>query len=118
MCDLRGRPDAGQWIPNPVCNGCGKLPDGNEPTDLRVMCVSRRCAFHGRRQERGLPILAVDDPIYRRLPAFIIATVDKFASMPFVGEIGAFFGRVERFDSEGFYGPCAAGKEDPGCFPW
>ncbi|MCZ6691783.1 MAG: DISARM system helicase DrmA [Planctomycetota bacterium] len=105
-------------IPLENCPWCGTkfqkqsftlLPDGNEPTDLRVMCVSRRCAFHGRRQDRGLPILAVDDPIYRRLPAFIIATVDKFANLPWVGETAGLFGRVERYDSEGFYGPTRAG---------
>ena len=105
-------------IPLENCPWCGSkfqkdsfnlLPDGNEPTDLRVMCVSRRCAFHGRRQERGLPILAVDDPIYRRLPAFIIATVDKFANLPWVGETAGLFGRVDRYDEDGFYGPIRAG---------
>jgi hypothetical protein len=39
------------------------------------------------------------------LPAFLIATVDKFASLPWVGETGAFFGHVDRFDAGvGFYG--------------
>ena len=106
-------------IPLENCPWCGTkfqkdsftlLPDANEPTDLRVMCVSRRCAFHVRRQERGLPILAVDDPIYRRLPAFIIATVDKFANLPWIGETAGLFGRVERYDDkDGFYGPTRAG---------
>ena len=45
--------------------------------------------------------LAVDEPIYRRLPAFVIATVDKFASLPWVGEAGAFFGHVDRHDADG-----------------
>ena len=97
-------------IPLENCPWCGTkfrkdsftlLPDPNEPTDLRVMCVSRRCAFHPRRQARGLPILAVDDPIYRRLPAFIIATVDKFANLPWIGETAGLFGRVERYDVDG-----------------
>jgi hypothetical protein len=65
--------------------------------------VNRECAF-----SRGLPlpILAVDEPIYRRLPCFMIATVDKFAALPWTGHVGAFFGRVERHDKDGFYGPC------------
>ena len=105
-------------IPLENCPWCGTkfqkdsftlLPDANEPTDLRVMCINRRCAFHARRQERGLPILAVDDAIYRRLPAFIIATVDKFANLPWVGETAGLFGRVERHDADGFYGPIRAG---------
>jgi len=112
--------------PSPVplenCPWCGwkftrdsfkLLPNSDEPTDLRVMCVHRECAFHGRRQPRGIPILAVDDPIYRRLPAFIIATVDKFANLPWVGETAGLFGRVERHDAEGFYGPTKAGQGAP-----
>ena len=31
----------------------------------------------------------VDEPIYRRVPCFVIATVDKFASLPWVGASGA-----------------------------
>ena len=37
----------------------------------------------------------VDEPIYRRLPCFLIATVDKFAAMPWRGEVASFFGRVK-----------------------
>ena len=44
--------------------------------------------------------MAVDEPIYRRLPCFIIATVDKFAALPWTGPVGAFFGRVERYDDK------------------
>ena len=69
------------------------LPNSDEPTDLRVMCVNRKCEFHPRRQQRGIPILAVDEPIFRRLPAFVIATVDKFANLPWVGETAGLFGR-------------------------
>ena len=105
-------------IPLETCPWCGArfdkdsftlLPDMNQPTDLRVCCRDRRCAFHSRRQERGLPILSVDEPIYRRLPAFLIATVDKFANLPWVGETAGLFGRVTRHDDEGFYGSWAKG---------
>jgi len=82
-------------------------PNADKPRDLRVSCVNRTSEFG-----RGLPlpIVAVDEPIYRRLPCFIIATVDKFAALPWTGEIGAFFGRVHRSDKEGFYGPCEPGR--------
>ncbi len=105
-------------IPLENCPWCGRkfksgsfqlLPDPIAPTDLRVFCTSARCDFHPRRQDRGLPILAVDEPIYRRLPAFIIATVDKFANLPWVGETAGFFGRVSRYDQDGFYGPSHKG---------
>ena len=109
-------------IPLETCPWCGwkfdkdsfkLLPNGDEPTDLRVMCKHRECAFHVRRQPRGIPILSVDEPIYRRLPAFIVATVDKFANLPWVGETAGLFGRVDRHDAEGFYGPMKPGRGAP-----
>jgi len=99
-------------IPLEECPWCGKKfsknsfqlkPNSDHPIDLRVSCVNRECKF-GRGV--SLPILSVDEPIYRRLPCFMIATVDKFAALPWTGNVGAFFGRVERYDKQGFYGPC------------
>jgi hypothetical protein len=78
----------------------------DQPRDLKIVCVNRDCAFKG---DRALPIVAIDEPIYRRLPCFIVATVDKFAGLPWFGQIGALFGKVERYDREGFYGPCYPG---------
>jgi hypothetical protein len=54
--------------------------------------------------------VAIDDPIYRRLPAFLIATLDKFALLPWVGPSGMLLGGAERHDSNGFYGPADSGK--------
>jgi len=64
-------------------------PNPIEPTDLRVFCVNRACKFS--KNNRHLPIVAVDEPIYKRLPALMIATVDKFAAMPWSGETAGFF---------------------------
>ena len=66
-----------------------------------VTCASTACAFTG---DRPLPVLTVDEAIYRRLPAFLIATVDKFAGLPWLAQAGAFFGHVDRADEWGFYG--------------
>ena len=63
-------------------------PDTDNPKNLQVRCVNRHCDFAGRRH---LPIVAVDEPIYERLPAFMIATADKFAAMPWSGETAGFF---------------------------
>ncbi len=99
-------------IPLEVCPWCGTkfspnsfnlVPTEKEPLDLRITCVNRDCEFSGG---SPLPIVAVDEPIYRRLPAFLIATVDKFASLPWEGQTGKLFGKVERADAGGFYGPC------------
>ena len=98
-------------IPLESCPWCGTrfepasftlLPDDDRPTELRIVCADFECDFSG---DRPLPILAVDDPIYRRLPAFLIATVDKFASLPWTAQTGALLGGADRYDEAGFYGP-------------
>jgi len=96
-------------IPLEECPWCGTkfkpdsfrlFPDPKAPTDLHIYCVNRKCPFTS---SRPLPIVAVDEPLYRRLPAFVIATVDKFASLPWTGQVGKFFGHAGRFDARGFY---------------
>ena len=77
------------------------LPNDDFPKELRIACSNFECDFSG---DQTLPILGVDDPIYRRLPGFLIATVDKFASLPWLAETGALLGGADRYDSEGFYG--------------
>ena len=112
--DSKGKPSP---IPLENCPWCGAKftrhsfqlrPNPDQPRDLRVTCGDRErgCPFGGR---NPLPLLAVDEPIYRRVPCFIIATVDKFAQLPWVGDTGALFGKVERHDSDGFYGPSSPG---------
>ena len=49
-----------------------------------------------RRERRGLPILTVDEEIYRLLPSLVIATVDKLAQLPWHGYAGMLFGRVSQ----------------------
>jgi hypothetical protein len=102
-------------IPLENCPWCGTkfegvsfqlCPTADEPTDLRIGCANRRCVFRG---DHALPIVAVDEPLYRRLPAFVIATVDKLASLPWVGESGLLFGGATRHDDDGFYGPATPG---------
>ena len=81
-------------------------PDGENPEELRVACLNRDCDFKGTNGRNYLPLVAVDDMIYRRLPAFVIATVDKFASLPWEGRTGKLFGRATHvLESQGFYGP-------------
>jgi hypothetical protein len=77
------------------------IPTERAPRNMEIRCTNAACAFTGT---RSLPILTVDEVIYRRLPAFVIATVDKFAGLPWLAEAGAFFGNVDREDQWGFYG--------------
>lgn len=102
-------------IPLENCPWCGTkfdtqsfrlLPSEQNPQDLRITCVNAKCDFTG---DRPLPIIAVDEPIYRRLPCFLIATIDKFAALPWIGPSGKLFGHVERFDKDGFYSAAEPG---------
>jgi hypothetical protein len=106
--------------PIKACPWCGTeftpssftcTPNERTPTNLEIHCANTSCDFS---RKRPLPILTVDEPIYRRLPAFLIATIDKFAALPWVGETGAFFGHVDRFeDGVGFFGAAEPGEGRP-----
>lgn len=113
-------------IPMEECPWCGKPfspdsfhlhpPDAANPTDLFVSCDDMHCAFSAANGNARLPIIGVDEPIYRRLPCFLIATVDKFASLPWTGQMGGLFGKVDHYDQQGFYGACdtVRGQKLPG----
>jgi hypothetical protein len=66
-----------------------------------------RCPFTERNSPgEGLPVILVDEEIYRRLPSLLIATVDKFAQMPWNGAIEMLFGQVDgRCERHGFRSP-------------
>ncbi len=54
-----------------------------------------RCEFSQKKSpHEGIPVLVVDEEIYRNPPALLIATVDKFAQMPWKGAIQTFFGQI------------------------
>ena len=122
--DSRNKPSP---IPLENCPWCGGefttnsfqlLPNADRPINLQVICNNRKKRQDGKpqcvfRSNQSLPIIAVDEPIYRRLPCFIIATVDKFANLPWVGQTGALFGHVDRSDQEGFYGSATPGRGRP-----
>ena len=68
--------------------------------DLRrtfVYCGDKygRCEFSKAQSSNlGLPILVVDDEIYRHPPSMLIATVDKFAMMAWRGQVRTLFGKA------------------------
>ena len=65
------------------------------------------CPFSQKQAAKeGLPIVVVDEEIYRRLPTLLLATVDKFAQMPWKGEVQMLFGQVNGYcDRHGFKSP-------------
>jgi hypothetical protein len=110
-------------VPLKACPWCGTQfkpeesfkiwPDKAKAQNLVIKCENAACDFT---RDNFLPIIVVDEPIYRRLPAFLIATVDKFAALPWVGKSGAFFGHVDRYapgPEGGFYGASELGQGRP-----
>ncbi len=71
-----------------------------------------RCAFSRKNAPEGLPVLVVDEEIYRCLPSLLIATVDKFAQMPWNGATQMLFGQVDKKCSRhGFRSPDLEDKD-------
>lgn len=69
--------------------------------------IGMRCPFTATSAAKeGLPVMVVDEEIYRRLPTLLIATVDKFAQMPWNGAVQMLFGQVTgRCERHGFMSP-------------
>ena len=93
-------------------DGISLIPSRSQPEAVRVTCIDDDCHFHVDQSPDGLPVLFVDEQIYRELPAFLIATVDKFAMMPWRGETGMLFGRAQWRSGGRFYGPLDGAPRD------
>ncbi|MFI8435892.1 helicase-related protein [Streptomyces sp. NPDC079020] len=83
---------------NPVqlhaCPWCGTRMDAHqyevdEPAKrMHVRCPDTWCDFH-----HGLPVHLIDEAVYDARPTLVIATVDKFAAMPWREQTAALFNR-------------------------
>ena len=88
---------------------------------LRLYCPDplAACPFsEGGEVDDGIPVLVTDEEIYRLVPAFIIATVDKFARLAREGQAAALFGHVARRCQRHGYVPqldAEGGCDDPAC---
>ena len=95
------------WCGTPV--GAGDVKPEHEERRIRVYCGDELadCPFaRGGDAPEGLPVLTVDEEIYRLAPAFVIATVDKFARLAREGEAASLFGYVSRrCDRHGYVHP-------------
>ena len=72
---------------------------------LQVRCPDSTCSFHGDPADSfsGLPLYLVDEDLYLRCPTLVIATVDKFARLPWDDHTKALFGDVDaRCDRHGW----------------
>ncbi|MFD7276865.1 helicase-related protein [Streptomyces sp. NPDC059862] len=96
LTELRGDLDKRLATENPVqlhaCPWCGTRLDARDyEVDLDdkrmyVRCPSTDCDFGD-----GLPVHLIDDAVYDARPTLVIATVDKFASMPWRPATAALF---------------------------
>ena len=92
-------------VPFTECPWCGSTiqPKTDVVADkstrrVRIYCgdTTGRCEFTMAKNRDGLPVLTVDEEIYRYPPSLLIATVDKFAQLPRNGASGHLFGHVTR----------------------
>ena len=93
-----------QTLNCPWCGSKLRAERDLEPKDdlrrVLLFCAegegSDACPFSRTRNSEGLPILTVDEEIYRYAPSLVIATVDKLAQLPWRGFAGLLFGRVRQ----------------------
>src|SRR5205823_638778 len=63
-----------------------------------IWCCNEHCEFSPVAfNNQGIPAVLVDEEIYRTCPTLIVATVDKFAQIPFQGQTRAIFGLRDRY---------------------
>ncbi|TVT56351.1 helicase [Amycolatopsis rhizosphaerae] len=90
-----------------ACPWCGTrlrghhdLAEDETSRRVRLFCPNAEgksaCPFSRTHTREGLPILTVDEEIYRYAPSLVIATVDKLAQLPWRGFAGILFGRVSQ----------------------
>lgn len=79
-----------------ICPWCGQPLTVNnysitsEEDRMIIKCSNPKCSFYGN--ENGLPIHLIDQQIYKYLPTFLIATIDKFAQIPLSDKPASLFG--------------------------
>ena len=101
-----------------TCPYCGKpLKDEDFYVDLEqesidIYCSDENCYFYKYKDNRiAIPVYLVDEQIYRKCPTVVIATVDKFARLPWDVACNTLFGRVDRICPR--HGYLAIGQEHP-----
>lgn len=87
-----GDPEEGSPVQLQSCPWCGHPLDhrnywiASERRRLVISCRQQDCLF-----SQQLPVFVVDEDLYNQRPTLIIATVDKFAGLPWKEETGNLF---------------------------
>ena len=86
------------------CPWCGHTIDASTAANydqvlqrFLIFCDNlQECRFtEASSNGEGIPVITVDEEIYRLVPSFVIGTIDKFAQLPWNGAIATLFGRVD-----------------------
>ncbi|MFJ9346855.1 helicase-related protein [Streptomyces sp. NPDC101237] len=103
LTELQGDLDKRLATENPVqlhaCPWCGTRLDARayevdfDTKRMHVRCPGTECDFVD-----GLPVHLIDEAVYDARPTLVIATVDKFASMPWRPATAALFNRDDPSD--------------------
>ncbi|MBR7824678.1 DISARM system helicase DrmA [Actinospica sp. MGRD01-02] len=111
----RGRPRLGGGSPHQLthCPWCGSALEAARAITVDLKGLRRTwvrcpdlmyCPFGPMGEysgaagaEPGLPVVVTDEELYRLLPSLVIATVDKFAQLPWQGATRTLFGGVDRY---------------------
>lgn len=84
------------WCGSRLTGAC--LKTDNLRRRVRVFCSDPEgdCLYTERRSGgEGLPVLTVDEEIYRLTPSLVISTVDKLAQLPWKDAVAPLFGLVD-----------------------
>lgn len=129
VIDYKNSPSRTAPSPFPLaaCPWCGRTlgrdslvlaPSKHAPEEVVTSCVSEAgqppsdCEFAPRHNREGLPVVFVDDQVYRELPSFLVATVDKFAMLPWRGETALLFGKASARLGKKCFGPMDSAPKD------
>jgi hypothetical protein len=111
-----------------ACPWCGSRLEAQKHIEVESFAAGRgrtltycsdklgRCRFSRKKSAgEGIPVVVVDEEIYRLLPDLLVATVDKFAMLAWDGRTQMLFGQVDSVcERHGFR---TAGVEDADSHP-
>uniref|UniRef100_UPI001C9CB29A DISARM system helicase DrmA n=1 Tax=Actinomyces ruminicola TaxID=332524 RepID=UPI001C9CB29A len=107
------------WCGRPLSHNDVEVDEARGRVFVRCPDEFGECPFsEGGQVDEGIPVLTTDEEIYRLVPAFVIATVDKFARLAREGQAASLFGHVARYCDRHGYVPALddAGNSDyPRC---
>jgi len=126
--------DFSVYCPNPNCSlirpWCGGAPSGLVQGRNPVTSITTRTPNDGNvfvdipepflgdtphaSDRIPIPVFTTDEQIYRRVPSMLVATVDKFARLPFEARASGLFGNVDHHHCmAGYYRRNEPAWDDP-----